>query len=119
MSEHYEREDRHPGGPKHVVIDVPPGGKETAVEVIEYRVGPRINYAYFRTWRGQPRLLLWGEQLSESMLHRLSEACHDVEREHADMAMYDAAKAADRMEGAFLYDTRQQRFGFPGGGRDE
>lgn len=90
--------------PNHTVIEVPPGGREVAQEVIEYRVGPPVNYTIFQDWRARERLVLWGEQLSEDTLRRLGDACHDLEQEYADMAMYDAAKGADRMEGKFVFN---------------
>lgn len=95
---------------KHVVIDLPASGREPAREVLDYRVGPAVNYTFFRDWRGNTNLILWGDSLSEETLRTLGNACHELEQEHADMAMYDAAKAADRMEGAFVFETRQERY---------
>lgn len=97
----YESGDRH--GPNHVVLDVPPGGRDVALEVLQYRVGPYVNFAFFRTWREERKLVMWGEKLSEQMLRQLGDACHELEQEYSEMAMYDAAKAADRMEGKFVF----------------
>ena len=94
----------------HVLIEVPAGGKESAKEVIDYRVGPACNYRFFRDWRNQQMLVLWGGSLSTDTLRRLGDACHELEQEHADMAIYDGASAADRMEGAFIFENRQERY---------
>ncbi|WP_436348816.1 hypothetical protein [Natronorubrum sp. FCH18a] len=88
-------------GTVHAVVDVPAGGRDVAKEVIEYRVGPPVNYAFFRTLRGE-KLVLWGDHMQERWLKELSTACHGLEQEYSEMAMYDAAREADRMEGEFL-----------------
>jgi len=88
--------------PNHVIIKVPAGGKETAKQALSYRVGPACNWAFFYTRRSE-KLVLWGEHLDETTLRRLGNACHELQQEHADMAMYDAAKGADRMEGKFVF----------------
>lgn len=46
---------------------------------------------------GGVKLIPWKER----WLKELSTACHELEQEYSDMAMYDAAREADRMEGAF------------------
>lgn len=94
-------------GTKHVTIEIPAGGKESAKEVLDYRVGPACNWHFFQgpeNWRGGRKtyIVLWGEYLEADTLRRLGNACHELEMERSDMAMYDAAKDADRMEGAFI-----------------
>lgn len=85
----------------HAVIDVPAGGRSVALEAIQYRVGPPVNYAFFRTLRKE-KLVLWGKNMEVRWLNELSTACHELEQEYSDMAMYEDAREADRMEGAFL-----------------
>ena len=91
----------------HAVVDVPAGGREWATQVIDYRVGPPVNYAFFRTPRSQ-KLVLWGEHMEERWLKELSSACHELEQENSDRAMYEAAREADRMEGEFLRAERTE-----------
>jgi DNA-binding transcriptional ArsR family regulator len=98
-----DKDARQQEGVNHAVIEVPAGGRDVAKEVIDYRVGPPVNYAFFHTFRSQ-KLILWGEQLSEDTLGRLGDACHTLEMEYKDMAMYEAARDADRMEGKFVFN---------------
>lgn len=92
---------------RHVEIEVPAGGRDVADEVLQYRVGPAVNYTYMRGFRGT-KLVMWGEKLSDDMLRRLGDACNDLEREYADMAMYEAASDADSMAGRFVFHDEIQ-----------
>lgn len=62
-------------------------------EVVEYRVGPAIDS--FGTEQGQTVI----RGLDREDLRPLMDACHDIEQEYSDDGFYDAAKAADRVEG--------------------
>lgn len=76
----------------HALIDLnSQEWREVVKEVLDYTLGPPVAYHY-----EGGTLHLWGEQLDESMLLEIADACKDLEREHADDAMYDAAENARR-----------------------
>jgi hypothetical protein len=64
---------------------------EAAKQALEYKLGPPIAWEY-----DEGALYLWGEWLNDTMLNRIADACRQIEREHADMAIYEAAETARR-----------------------
>ncbi|SIR99925.1 hypothetical protein SAMN05421858_5079 [Haladaptatus litoreus] len=60
-----------------------------AQEALEYKLGPAIAWKY-----DDGSLYLWGENLDENTLRNISDACHEVEADHRDMAIYDSAQDA-------------------------
>lgn len=76
----------------HTLIDLTFQEWDLAVkQVLEYTLGPPLAYYY-----EGGTLHLWGEQLDESLLIEIADACTELEREFADDGHYDAAKSARR-----------------------